>query len=93
MAESETKHLPHFDSLDEMVEFFDTHDMGDYFDQMPEVEMEIDLKRQRYVITLELELADKLTEIARSKQISSEELVTLWVQEKLSEQAKVAGSH
>jgi len=69
MAESEMKHLPHFDSLDEMVEFFDTQDMGDYFDQMPEVEMEIDLKRRRYVITFESDLADKLTEIAQSKQL------------------------
>ena len=92
MAESKTKHLPDFDSLDDMVEFFDTQDMGAYLDQMPEVEMEIDLKRRRYIITLEIELADKLTEIAESKQLSSEELVTLWVQEKLLDRAGVAGS-
>lgn len=92
MVENESKHLPHFKSLDEMVEFFDTQDMGDYFDQMPEVEMEIELKQRRYLITLEIELADKLTEIAQSKQISSEELVTLWVREKISEQASMAGS-
>lgn len=29
--------LPCFGSLDELIEFFDAHDMGDYLDEMPEV--------------------------------------------------------
>ena len=33
--------LPRFDSLDQLVEFFDTHDMGEYAAQMPEVEFKV----------------------------------------------------
>ncbi len=28
-------------SLDEQIEFFDTHDMGEYWDEMPEVQIEV----------------------------------------------------
>ena len=33
--------LPRFDNLDQLVEFFDTHDMGDYAAKMPEVQFEV----------------------------------------------------
>ena len=73
--------------LKDIVEFFDHHDMGDYVDQMSEVDFEVDIQRRIYTITLDIDLAEKLTEIAKSKQVSSEELVNTWVREKLFEQA------
>ena len=85
MEENEAKRFPEFETIDEMVEFFDNQDLGDYIDQMPEVDFEVDLKRRVYTVTLEIDLAEKLTEIARSKQISSEELVNSWVREKVLE--------
>jgi hypothetical protein len=90
MVENEPKRFPQFESIDEMVEFFDNQDLGDYIDQMPEVDFEVDLKRRVYKITLEIELAEKITEIARSRQISSEELVNTWIREKVLEQATKA---
>lgn len=33
--------LPRFDSIDKLVDFFDTHDMGEYADQMPEARFEV----------------------------------------------------
>lgn len=75
MAKSEAKGLPHFRSLDDLVEFFDSHDLGEYLDQMPEVDFEVDIKRRVHLIALDAELADKLTAIARSKQTSAEALV------------------
>ena len=86
MVENKTKRLPDFESIDEMVDFFDNHDLGEYLDKMPKVEVEVDIKRRVYAVTLEIELANKLTEIAKSKQISSEELVNSWVREKVLEQ-------
>jgi hypothetical protein len=35
MARTKYKIVPRFRSLDELVEFFDTQDMGDYFKDMP----------------------------------------------------------
>ena len=37
------KKLPKFDSLDELTEFFDENDMGDYLEDMPEVNFEVNL--------------------------------------------------
>jgi len=41
MAEIKSPTLPKFESLDELVEFFDTHDMGNYWEQMPEASFDI----------------------------------------------------
>ncbi len=90
MAENEVKRFPEFETIDEMVEFFDNQDLGDYIDHMPEVDFEVDIKRRVYTVTLEIDLAEKLTEIARARQISSEELVNSWVREKVLEQATKA---
>lgn len=46
MAGSRSKKLPSFRSVDELVEFFDSHDMGDYWERMPEVEFEVNLNRK-----------------------------------------------
>jgi hypothetical protein len=90
MVASEAKHFPKFETIDEMVKFFDNQDLGDYIDQMPEVDFEVDIKRRVYTIILDIDLAETLTEIARSRQISSEELVNTWVREKVLEQATKA---
>lgn len=86
MEESEVKSLPHFRSLDELVEFFDSHDLGEYLDQMPEVDIEVDIKRKIYLIALDAELTGQLMEIAKSKQTSPEDLVNAWVREKILEE-------
>jgi hypothetical protein len=86
MIENETRQLPHFESLDDLVEFFDNYDLGDYFDQMPEADFEVDIKRRLYIVTLEIELADKLSALAKSQQTTSEELVNTWIREKILEQ-------
>jgi hypothetical protein len=43
MAKSKSKTLPAFESLDELVSFFDTHDMGEYWEQMPEASFDINI--------------------------------------------------
>ena len=87
MAESSSTNMPHFASLDELVEFFDTHDLGEYWDQMPEAHFEVDIRRRTHLFAIDDELAAKLTEIARSRQIPSRVLIHSWLREKLLEQA------
>jgi hypothetical protein len=86
MAKSKSKSLPSFRSLDELVEFFDSHDLGEYWDQMPEVNFEVNIKKKTHLFVLDAELAGKLTEIAKSRQISSEALINAWLREKILEQ-------
>jgi hypothetical protein len=85
MAKSKSKNLPRFRSLDELVEFFENHDFGDYLAQMPEVEFEVDIKRKTHLFTLDDELARKLTKIAKAKHISSAALIHEWLREKILE--------
>ena len=86
MKKSENRALPHFDSLDELVNFFDTHDMGEFYEQMPEADFEVDISRRQYLFALDAEVARKLTEIAKSRKISSEALANAWLIEKIRDQ-------
>lgn len=88
MAKNKSKPLPEFGSLDQLVEFFETHDMGDYSDAMPEAHFDIDLKRRTHVIALEEDLAEKVSAIARAKHVPSKTLINAWLREKVLEQAK-----
>ena len=46
MAEKIQKTLPKFDSIEDLVEFFDENDLGDYLENMPEVEFEVNLQKE-----------------------------------------------
>jgi hypothetical protein len=83
MPENESGKLPKFESSQELVEFFDTHDMGEYESQMPEVEFEINLKRDHYLVSVDGHLMSQLLEAAQNQQISVELLVDAWLKEKL----------
>lgn len=85
MAGNKLIGLPQFHSLDELVRFFETHDIGEYWDQMPEVEFEVDLKTRRHLFAVEEELAEKVAEIAKVKHVSSEALINSWLREKIRE--------
>ncbi len=87
MAENKSKDMPHFTSLNELVEFFDTHDLGEYWDQMPEAHFEVDIKRKTHLFAIDDDLATRLSEIARLRQTPSQMLVNSWLREKVMEQA------
>lgn len=86
MPKSKSKTLPEFKSLNELVEFFDTNDLGEYWDEMPEANFEVDLKKRTHLFSIDSELAVRLTEIAKMRQISSQTLVNVWLKEKILQQ-------
>jgi hypothetical protein len=83
MARSKVKTLPELNSTDELVDFFETHDLGDYWEQMPEADFEIKIKRRKHLVALEEDVAAKVTQIAKAKKVSSESLINTWLKEKL----------
>ena len=87
MARTKYKIVPRFRSLDELVEFFDTQDMGDYLKDMPEAKFHVNIKRRTHLFAMDAELASKLTEIAKSKQTSAESLINAWLKEKIQQKA------
>ena len=78
---AETK-LP-TDTLEELTEFFDANDVGDYWSMMPEVEFEITLARKTRLVAIEEALAERVAKIAKDKNVSPEVLIQTWLEEKL----------
>jgi hypothetical protein len=85
MSGNEMKTMPKFESIDELIEFFETHDMGEYWEVMLEADFEIDIARRKHIFSLDEELAERLAEIARARQIPSKVLVITWLREKMAE--------
>ena len=72
MTRSKSKSLPKFESLNELVEFFDRQDVGEYWDQMPEGDFDINIKTRKHLVAIDEEIIPRLNEIAKSKKVSSE---------------------
>ncbi len=85
MAESKSTGLPAFNSIQELVEFFADHDMGEFLDEMPEAHFDVDRKRKQHLICVDESLMSKLLEIAKLQQVSVEALVNSWLKEKVLE--------
>ena len=85
MAANKKNDLPPTGSLADLVEFFETHDMGEYWDQMPEASLDIDIRRRKHLVALDEDLAGEVSKIARSRHISSESLINALLREKLAE--------
>ncbi len=84
MARSRAKSLP-TGSIDELVEFFDGHDMGDHWDQMPEVDFDVDIERRSHLVAVDDDIVGKITKVARARHVSSQSLINSLLREKLAE--------
>ena len=79
----------HFKSVQEAGDFWDSHDLADYWDLTREAHFDVDIQRRVFLTALEPELAKKLTTYSHKQGISAETLINLWLTEKM---AKVAQS-
>lgn len=78
--------LPHhFQSVAEVAEFWDSHDLTDYWDQTREADFEVDIQRRVFLTAPEPKVAKKLTEYARQQGVSTETLINLWLTEQMTE--------
>ncbi len=75
---------PQFDSIEELTDFFDNNDMGEYFDEMPEVQFDVAIARRSFLVSVDEQLMQKLVELAKFQQISTEQLVNSWLEEKVA---------
>ena len=84
MTENNSKQLPKFESLDALTNFFDENDLGEFFEQMPEANFEVNLKRRKHFVAIDEELSEKLSEISKREHQPSETIVNSWLREKIS---------
>lgn len=85
--------LPDFDKMtyEEEAKWFDTHDMGDYWDELDDVKVIVELDKPRdetLVVRLQKEFKDQLEKTARSKGLNVSTLARMWLLEKLSHNTK-----
>ena len=91
MAKSKKERDPipeQFKSIEEAGEFWDSHDLADYWDLTSKADLEVDIQRRLFLTALEPELAKKLTDCARKQGVSTETLINVWLSEKLTESAQ-----
>jgi hypothetical protein len=75
-----------FDSIEEMADFWDTHDLTDYAEFLTPVEATVaNHPTHDYVISLSDSLNTLLHQTVQQEGVSLNTLVNLWVQEKLQQ--------
>jgi hypothetical protein len=71
--------ISHAQSYREIGEFWDSHDLADYWDQTEPVEFKIEILSEVRYYPLDKALTEKISEIAHNRGISSETLLNLWI--------------
>jgi hypothetical protein len=72
-------------SYKEIGEFWETHDLADYWEQTEAVDFEVDIRSEVTYYALDKVLAAEVRTLAERRGVSPQTLLNLWVQEKLRE--------
>jgi hypothetical protein len=70
----------------EIGEFWDSHDLGDYWKQTKPADLEIEIASEATYYPLDMRLTTALRALASRRGVSPETLINLWVQEKLQQE-------
>lgn len=70
-------------SIEEMAEFWDSHDATDFENSTYEVDIEFDLRTRRHYVAIDPDVLAKLREQSSQRGIGLESLANLWLQEKV----------
>ncbi|MCB0181759.1 MAG: hypothetical protein KDI62_26260 [Anaerolineae bacterium] len=84
MAEEKVSSISNSKSLEEMADFWDTHSLADYDDDIEEVEMIFDPAARRTWVGIEPDLLADLRRIARERRVSTQTLINLWLSERVA---------
>jgi predicted DNA binding CopG/RHH family protein len=78
-----TQHIPKTDSIQELAEFWDTHDLTDFEDELEEVPEPVAEPTTVIPLNLESEEAEAIRRIAEARGIADAELIRGWIREKI----------
>ena len=90
MSESSSKKctsISKASTIEEIADFWDTHSLVDYWDQTHEVNFKVRAKRRRR-LTLAPEIYERVETQARTRGITPETLVNIWLTERLAGKSK-----
>jgi hypothetical protein len=80
MAETKSS-ISNVSSDAEIGEYWDTHDLAEHWDKTREVHFDVGIESSVSYFAVDKALAEKLRAVARSRGVSSETLLNVWVQE------------
>ncbi|MBW2167071.1 MAG: hypothetical protein JRG74_13560 [Deltaproteobacteria bacterium] len=72
-----------FKTYEKAADWFDTHDMSDYEDQMQPVDFQFDLRKNRNWVELEGKIAKNVRQLAKKQRIPTRRLVNELLKERL----------
>lgn len=75
--------IPKTDSIQKLANFWDTHDLTDFEDELEEVKEPVFDRRTILEIHLRKDEAEGLLKLARSKGVSYDNLIREWVVERI----------
>ncbi len=75
-------------SYEQIGEFWDTHDLGEFERRTHEVEIETDIKSIQCYVSVDPDLMNEVVHAAMKKGISSQTFVNLAIRERLAGQRK-----
>ena len=82
----ENKKIPEMKSYKEIAEFWDTHNLGDYWEQTEPAEFEISPQaRRRYLVSVDRNILLRIQQLARKRGLTTESLVNLFLEQHLHE--------
>jgi flagellar biosynthesis/type III secretory pathway M-ring protein FliF/YscJ len=79
-----TPEIPKTDSIQELAQFWDSHDLSDFEDQLEEVEDVVFEFGPNINVHLRPEEANAVKKMAKSKGVDSAKLVREWILEKIN---------
>ena len=75
--------LPQTDSIQELAQFWDTHDLTDFENDLEEVGAPVFASRNAIRLDLESSEAEAVRKLAEAQGIADAELIRGWVREKI----------
>jgi predicted DNA binding CopG/RHH family protein len=75
---------PKTDSIQELAEFWETHDLTDFEAQLEEVAEPVFVRGAAIKVPLESRQVEAVEQMAQAKGVSPEELIRSWVLQKLA---------
>jgi len=83
MERNKRKKIPKFKSLEEFQDFWDKHDLTEFWDKLKEVSIKVDLRTSKNLVTIDPEILMKIRKTAAQKGLKTESLINIWLQEKI----------
>ncbi|MGD9634079.1 MAG: CopG family antitoxin [Pirellulales bacterium] len=77
------RHLPKTDSIEELAQFWDTHDLTDFEADLEEETEPVFDRESTFTVHLDPKNADTVRQIAESQGCPPAKLIQLWVDERI----------